>query len=121
MDSAQKMYSVNVAEVYSGDDLILMVDLGVEDLWKRVRARLHGVDTPNAVKEKGNTIAGSIRERVRDLVRHKRGRIVVVNRNDRNWVVRLEIESPQGAFCLNDLLIKEGYVYTGPKKKESAT
>ena len=57
----QVEYPCEVREVFSGDDLIVMIDLGVENLFMKRRIRLHGVDTPNAVKEQKDTDAGKIR------------------------------------------------------------
>lgn len=111
MDAVKKEYPCTVTEVYSGDDLICMVDLGVENLWKRVRVRLHGVDTPNAVKSGDETEAGKVRSYVRTLARNKRGRLTVVQQKDSSWVCGLIVESPDGIVDVNQQLIAQGYVF----------
>lgn len=106
-------YACEVREVFSGDDLVVLIDLGVEGLWKRQRVRLHGVDTPNAVKAGEDTEAGKVRRRVRQIARGKRGIFTVVSRNMNSWVGTLEVESPSGAIDLNAMLIAEGYIFKG--------
>jgi hypothetical protein len=108
-------YTCVIQEVFSGDDLVGMVDLGVENLHKRQRLRLSGVDTPNAVHADQSTEAGRVRTHVRDLVRNKRAQIRVVSRSGQSWVVELEVETPNGTLNLNQYLARQGYVY----KKDS--
>lgn len=107
-------YSCLVTEVFSGDDLVALVDLGVESLWKRQRIRLYGVDTPNAVKMADDTEAGRIRSLVRGIVRNRRGLLTVYQRNSASWVCGLVVEADQshnGAINLNSWLIDKGYVF----------
>lgn len=104
-------YVCEVREVFSGDDLIALIDLGVENLWKRQRIRLSGVDTPPAINATGDTEAGKIRSHVRTLTRGRKGKLTVVNRNSNSWVVILIVETPEGAINVNDLLIARGYQF----------
>lgn len=104
-------YVCEVREVFSGDDLIAMVDLGVENLWKRQRIRLSGVDTPPAINATGDTEAGQIRSHVRALTRGRKGKITVITRNTNSWVVTLVIETPEGSVDINQLLIGRGYQF----------
>lgn len=116
MDTQKLAYPCEVKDVYSGDDLILMVDLGVEGLWKRQRVRLHGVDTPNAVNVGEDTEAGKVRKQVRDIVRNRRGVFQVVARNSKSWVGVLIVESPAGVLNINEHLQGQGYVFNGVVK-----
>lgn len=107
----QTEFPCEVKEVFSGDDLIVFVDLGVEGLFKRQRVRLAGVDTPNAVNAAESTEAGEIRREVRMLARHKKGRLTIVRRNTTSWVVELVVETPAGPVNLNKMLIERGYEF----------
>lgn len=118
----QGEYLATVEEVRSGDDLMLMVDLGLDDLYKRVRVRLRGVDTPDAYKAGPETDAGKIREEVRKLTRNK-CRIVVSGKNRSGWIVDLHYTPHEGQAngCLNDMLIARGYIYKGPPEDKGTS
>lgn len=107
----QVEYACEVREVFSGDDLIALVDLGVENLWKRQRIRLAGVDTPPAINATGSTEAGQLRSYVRMLTRGRKGRLSLVSRNANSWVVTLVVETPEGPVNVNDILIARGYEF----------
>jgi hypothetical protein len=108
----QVEYQCEVREVFSGDDLIAFVDLGVEGLFKRQRIRLHGVDTPPAINAAGDTVAGQIRSTVRSMTRGRKGKLTVVSRNANSWVVTLVVHTPQeGDVNINDFLIAQGYQF----------
>ncbi len=110
--SSGPTYACEVREVFSGDDLVVLVDLGVENLWKRQRVRLHGVDTPPAVGELADTEAGKIRTYVRNLTRCRRANLTVVSKNTSSWVVVLIVEAFDGSKVnVNDYLINAGYVF----------
>jgi endonuclease YncB( thermonuclease family) len=115
MSSPPVVYFCEVREVFSGDDLIALVDLGVENLWKRQRLRLAGVDTPPAINALGDTEAGKLRSFVRTLVRGRRAQITIVSRNTNSWVVALVVETHEGWQNVNDILIARGYEF----KKQS--
>lgn len=105
----QTEFTCEVKSVFSGDDLVVLVDLGIEDLWKRRRVRLKGVDTPDAVRQSANTEAGRIRDEVRLLVKNKRGKLQVIDKNSASWVVVLTVDTPAGPVNVNDYLIQKGY------------
>lgn len=112
MTAAQRTeFSCEVKEVFSGDDLIVFVDLDAEGLYKKQRVRLAGVDTPNSVGSKDNTEAGEIRREIRMLTRYKPGKLVVVKRNPQSWVVQLTVETPEGPVNVNQMLIDRGYAF----------
>lgn len=107
-------YACEVREVFSGDDLVVFVDLGVEGLWRRQRVRLLGVDTPNAINAAEGTDAGRVRSMVKKIARGKRGILTVHSKNLTSWVGSLTIESSTaegGVIDLNQLLITQGYVF----------
>lgn len=107
-------YPCEVREVFSGDDLIVLVDLGFEGLYKRQRVRLHGVDTPNAVGAGNDTEAGRIRKEVRSLTRGRKAQLTIISRNSNSWVVALVVEAdPEvgGTINLNEYLREKGYIF----------
>lgn len=114
MSDKAEQFPCEVREVFSGDDLVVMVDLGVESLWKRVRVRLAGVDTPNALGASDDTEAGRVRKEIRNMTRGRRGVITVVSRNLSSWVCVLVVEqsgTKEGVVCVNDWLVGKGYVF----------
>lgn len=115
-------FSCEVREVFSGDDLIVYIDLGVENLLKRQRVRLSGVDTPPAISARGETEAGQIRTYVRMLTRGKKARLVVIARNANSWVCQLFVTAPEGEVSINELLIAKGYKFEkkGPQNVQPA-
>ena len=106
-------YRVDVVEVHSGDDLVLMVDLGIDGLYKKVRARLQGVDTPDAYKTAANTEAGQVRKYVQKLTIRKRCFVHVHNMGVGGWKVDLFLGANDSTDCLNDILKAKGYIYEG--------
>ena len=104
-------FSATVDQVTSGDDIVLFVDLKIDDLYKKVRARLEGVDTPDAYKANRDSDAGKIREQVRSLTRNNECTIQVHNQGRGGWKVTLIVHTSDGDVNLNDLLRKQGYVY----------
>lgn len=113
ISTGQNTYSVKVEEVHSGDDLLLLVDLGVDGLYKKVRARLQGVDTPDGYKAGPDTEAGRIRDEVRRLT-YTECMIALQSSGRGGWHVVLFFKDRETrAFLnLNDLLKARGYVYT---------
>lgn len=111
-----KSYVVSVEEVHSGDDLMVMVNLGVDGLFKKVRVRLHGVDTPNGYKAKLGTDAGLLRDEIRKLTSGK-CRIEVVAEGKGGWLVTLfafvSDETRHEEININELLKSRGFVYKG--------
>lgn len=110
-----RRYTAEVIEVRSGDDLTLMVDLGIDGLHKKVRARLQGVDTPDAYQATNGSEAGKVRNDVRVLTRNKTCTIDVHSAHKNGWIITLYIDdhSSNPPVCLNKALIEKGYVYKG--------
>ena len=105
-------YEVSVLEVHSGDDLMLMVNLGIDGLYKKVRARLYGVDTPDAYRSTNSTKAGEVRDQVRAWVSNKQCRIKVHSTRKGGWIVTLEVHAKDNDYLnVNERLIKQGFVY----------
>ena len=104
-------YTGMVREVISGDDLIILVDLGVEGLWVQRRVRLLGVDTPDARHKSYGTEAGRIRDRVKSLVKNRTVALAADVSPSGKWVATVYFETDKGTCSLNELLISEGYVY----------
>ena len=107
-----RTFAAKVEEVHSGDDFILLIDLGVDGLYKRTRCRLYGVDAPNAYKAKADTEAGLVRDEVKRLVAAGRCLVELVSEGKGGWIVRMHIIDSSGHdFDLNSLLRDQGYVY----------
>ena len=113
MNEQMQCYIAEVQEVHSGDDLVLLVNLGIDNLYKKVRARLQGVDTPDAYKAAADTEAGIVRDRVKKLVKGKKCMIQVHANNSGKggWVVTLHIDMEMRSETLNEILRQEGYVF----------
>lgn len=106
-----KHYEAIVEEVHSGDDLVLLVDLGIDGLHKRVRARLRGVDTPSAFRARENTLAGEVRELVKAWVGNGRCSILLHSQGKGGWLITLLVATDGQVRNVNDMLIERGYVY----------
>lgn len=115
-----RTYAAKVEEVHSGDDFILLIDLGVDGLFKRTRCRLHGVDAPNAYKAKADTEAGVIRDEVKRLVSMGRCQVELIAEGKGGWIVRLHVIDPAGLVIdVNAMLRNRGYVYTPTQTQEA--
>jgi hypothetical protein len=106
-----KIYEVVVEEVHSGDDLVLMVDLGVDGLFKKVRARLRGVDTPSAFRAGKASEAGELRDAVRAIVAQGKATVELHSHGRGGWMVTLLVSTRDGEINVNETLIAKGYVY----------
>jgi endonuclease YncB( thermonuclease family) len=102
-------------DVFSGDDLVLMVDLGVEGLHKRQRVRLYGVDTPNAVNAGQDTDAGKVRALIRSMTRDRKVTLTVHSRVGTSWVGTVMVHTRDGDIQLNQFLIERGFSYQREK------
>ncbi len=110
-----RIYEAKVEEVHSGDDFIVMANLGVDGLFKRTRVRLHGVDAPNAYKAAASTEAGRVRDEVKKLVREK-CLVEVVSEGKGGWIVNMTVFDDDGQpISLNGLMRDKGYVYSSSK------
>jgi endonuclease YncB( thermonuclease family) len=110
----ESIYSARVEEVHSGDDLVLLVDLGVDGLFKRVRARLKGVDAPSAFKADHDSEACKVRDAVRAVTKNVQCSILLHSYGKGGWVVTLFAHTSHGSgnrLNVNRALIEQGYVY----------
>lgn len=117
-----KEYLARVVDVISGDDIIVMVDLGIDSLYKKVRVRLGGVDTPDAYRAGRESEAIAVRDTVRRMVVNRNCKILVHSQQKSSWKVTLHIlehKEPYQLLNLNQFLIEQGYVYT-PAQAETA-
>ena len=115
----RRTYEVTVEEVYSGDDLVLMVNLGVGGLYKKVRARLVGVDTPSAFQAARNTEAGRVRDLVRTSVGRGKCSIELHSEGKGGWLVTLFVNTNGNELNVNAMLVERGYVYTPQPGKQA--
>lgn len=121
------VYRAEVINVFSGDDLILMIDLDVDGLHKRQRVRLLGIDTPNAVNCADDSEAGKVRSFVRALTKGKKATLRVHSRVGNSWVgvVLLDTGPNREPVNLNEVLAAKGYQFSrdghrDPKKEKAA-
>lgn len=113
MNAEGRKFNAKVEEVHSGDDFILLIDLGVDGLFKRTRCRLHGVDAPNAYKAKVDTEAGRVRDEVKRLVASGRCLVELVSEGKGGWIVHMHVIDSNGELLdLNGTLRDRGYVYS---------
>ncbi len=108
-------YAAEVRDVFSGDDLVLWVELGTEDLYMRKRIRLNGVQVPNAVGQGPTTEAGKIRAQVYDMLKKQKLFITITARAPHSWVAVVEIDTHNGIVNLNNWLISQGYEFNRNK------
>ncbi len=109
-------YSAEVRDVFSGDDLMVMVDLGIDDLHKKKRVRLYGVDTPNAVGLGPDTEAGKIRSWVLELVKKRKVTLTVISRTHTSWICVVEVHTNSATVVnLNDALTAKGFKFNRDK------
>lgn len=115
-----RIFEARVEEVHSGDDFILLVNLGVDGLFKRTRVRLHGVDAPNAYKAKPETEAGKVRDEVKKLIGSK-CLVELIAEGKGGWIVEMTVfDGDNQPLCLNNLLRERGYVYRTSKTPQEA-
>lgn len=113
-----KTYAAEVRDVFSGDDLVLFIDLGAGDLWLRKRFRLHGVATPNAVGQNSATDAGRIRGMVYDLLKRRALRVTVMSQCAGYMTGVVEIDQAGTVLNLNQFLIEKGYQFNRNKEQQ---
>jgi Staphylococcal nuclease homologue. len=106
----------DVRAVFSGDDLMVLVDQGVDGLWKQRRIRLYGVDTPYAKHAKPNSPAGRVRDYVRRLTRDRLVQIEIIRDRGPDWLAVLRVETRDGLVNLNEDLIRQGYAFLHSRK-----
>lgn len=117
-ENKERTLKAEVVQVFSADDLIVLVDLGVEDLFKKQRVRLHGVDAPNAVRSGPETTAGKLRSYVKSLCKGRTLKLEIKSRGVSSWVVVAWIIDDAGLEKnLNEDLMAQGFAY---KRENSA-
>ncbi len=116
-----RIFEAKVEEVHSGDDFILLVNLGVDGLFKKTRVRLHGVDAPNAYKAKPETEAGRVRDEVKKLIGNK-CLVELISEGKGGWIVVMTVfDTSNQPMCLNTALRERGYVYSPSKSSQEGT
>lgn len=117
MEQYTRTYKVErVEEVHSGDDLVLLINLGVDNLLKRVRARLYGVDTPDAHKADSSTEAGKVRDWVRSMLMGKHCHVDLHSDKKGGWIITIYTTDRDGTVCINKVLQDAGYVFNKQDK-----
>lgn len=111
---AKSIYKIeSVKNIYSADDLILMLDLGHDGLYRITRCRLVGVDAPSTFNS-DNTEAINLKNFVsKALNQSKESYVEVTSYLNNSWLVHLHTKDPETkAFVsLNQVLINSGYVF----------
>lgn len=108
-------FKADVIAIFSADDLILMIDLGVDQLYKRKRVRLYNVLVPNAVRQAFDSDAGQLRGFVRGLITGKTVKLTVMGYAENSWTGIVEVESGGRMINVNELLISKGYGFNSQK------
>lgn len=111
MPIPQRILTGEIRDVYSGDDLVVWIDLQCDDLFKKKRVRLHGVDTPDARGQGPETEAGQLRQFVRNTLKGRTLNIVPVSQNGTSIVAIIEVEIDGKPLNLNEVLIARGYKF----------
>ncbi len=111
----EREYTGEVMEVRSGDDLLVLINLNMDGLFKKTRVRLKGVDVPSAFCMSGNTEPGRIRDELKALVKGASCRLLVHNygKNNSGWLATLFVK-PYGQdieININQMFIDKGYVF----------
>ena len=111
------LFPAEVKEVYSADDMLVQVDLKVAGVHIQKRARLHGVDAPDAFKKTPESNEGRLRDEVRRLVKGS-CRVSIVKEVKGDLIVTLFYEKKGEYVNLNAELMERGYIFTHPERKE---
>jgi len=111
---------VRVEQVISGDDILCLVELAIDDLYKKVRCRLDGVDTPDGYRQERSTAAGEVRNEVRKMLKGQQCSIKLISASRKDWKVIFYIHKGDEMFNLNEYLQSKGYVYQQDSKDAKA-
>lgn len=110
-----KTFSAKLRKTRSGDDFMMVLDIGLAGIEISSRVRLKDVKAPNP--NAGEPQAEELRDRVNGLLVSSTSVVVEVLREHTVGVVVGKVyyvkqDDPTGAYtCLNDELIKMGYEY----------
>jgi len=111
---AKSVYKIDsVKNIYSADDLILMLDLGHDGLYRLTRCRLSGVDAPSAFNS-DNAEAVKLKNFVSKVLSESTESYVeTVSYRNNSWLVTLYTKDQKtNAFIsLNRVLINNGYIF----------
>jgi len=111
---AKSIYKIEaVKNIYSGDDLILLLDLGHDGLYRLTRCRLVGVDAPSTFNN-DNEEAIKLKNFVSKALNNSSDSYVEVSSYLNNsWLVTLftKDKETQAYTSLNQVLINNGYVF----------
>lgn len=113
LDGQQSVtYACSVVRVLGGDDVVMMVDLGVDNLFKRVRVKLQGVLVPDK-----NADRARHHEAKQQLIKALKGdcAIKLCDVSKGIWLVRLFVKQQGSWHDVNERLIARGFVYERPK------
>lgn len=113
-------YKVQVEDVFSGDDLLLRINIGISGLYLSKRCRLRGVDAPDAFQKASDTPEGKVRDTVKDALLKRKCEIEVHNEDSRSLIVTLYYKNGETWCSLNDELISMGYVFVKKPKEPNA-
>ena len=119
MVSGNNRYKVHVEDVFSGDDLLLRINLGISGISVSKRCRLLGVDAPDAFQKSSDTPEGKVRDTVKDALMKRKCEIEVHKEDTRSLIVTLYYRNGDTWCNLNDELIGMGFVFV-KKPKESS-
>lgn len=103
----------SVKNIYSADDMILMLDLGYDGLFKVTRCRLMGVDAPSTYNQ-SNLEGENLKAFVsKALNQSKESYVEVVSFRNNSWLVNLFTKDPETKTytSINKLLMNSGYVF----------
>lgn len=111
----------SVKNVYSADDLILMLNLGHDGLYRLTRCRLHGVDAPSTYNTE-DAEAKKLKNFVSKVLNDsKDAYIEVISYLNNSWMVVLYTRDPEtkAYISLNKVLINNGYVFTRERQENA--
>lgn len=111
LEEGVRRFRGKVLEVHSGDDMIVMVDLNMDSLFKKVRVRLHEVDTPDAYRLSSDTQAGKIRDIVKQKVANQDVLIDLYSVRKGGWIATVWYLDKGEKANLNEFLKSLGYIF----------
>lgn len=113
-------YNAKLERVVDGDTIDALVDLGF-DTWKRVRIRMHGINSPESrtrdLEEKEKGLAA--KKYLQDILESNGGVFILVSHGVGKYGRCLgEIYLTEDSDSINNLLISEGHAkeYYGGKR-----
>ena len=116
MDSRDtRRYTAKMDEVKSGDDISMMVDLGVSSLYQLVRCRLYRIDTPDTFRSEDGSDAKRVQKWVYNFLKDRECTVFVHSMRKSSWIVTILVHvDGKGTVDLNKQLSEQGYSYLAP-------